>query len=118
MKVFLAALIALGLSAAALAQTSPPAGSARLADWVRPAPVAPPELGSCAACHGTDGAPRMRGTPHIGGLSEAYLILALHAYRDGRRRHSAMNAISNALQPQDIGALARWYAAQPGPGAR
>jgi len=118
MNVFFAALIALGLSAAALAQTSPPAGSARLADWVRPAPVAPPELGSCAACHGTDGAPRMRGTPHIGGLSEAYLILALHAYRDGRRRHSAMNAISNALQPQDIGALARWYAAQPGPGAR
>ena len=101
---------------AALAQTSPPAGSARLP----PAPALPPkphQLGLCVACHGENGVSRQPGTPHIGGRDEAYLVQALNAYRDGTRRAVAMNAISNALQPGDIQALARWYAAQPGPGA-
>lgn len=118
MKYLLIVLAALVLPAFVLAQTSPPVGSPRLADLVRVAPIEPPELGLCMACHGKDGAPRMPGTPHIGGQSEQYLVMALNAYRDGRRRHSAMNAISNALQPHDIAALARWYAAQPRPVAR
>ena len=67
-----------------------------------------------AACHGVNGTARQPGTPHIGGQDEAYLALALNAYRDGSRKAAAMNAISNALQPDDIEALARWYASQPG----
>ena len=106
---------------AALAQTSPPAGSARL-PAVAPAataaasaqPPKPAQLGLCVACHGENGVARQPGTPHIGGQDEAYLLLAINAYRDGSRRAPAMNAISNALQPDDIAALARWYAAQPG----
>ncbi|HAI59712.1 MAG TPA: cytochrome C [Xanthomonadaceae bacterium] len=82
-----------------------------------PAPE-PAQLGLCVACHGKNGAPLQPGTPHIGGQSEAYLMQALRAYRDGSRRAVAMNAISNALQPRDIEELARWYAAQPGPAAR
>lgn len=115
MKSLLPVLVILGFSAAPLAQTSPPAGSPRLAEQIRAAPVEPPELGLCIACHGKDGAPRVPGAPHIGGQSEQYLVMALNAYRQGRRRHNAMNAISNALQPHDIAALARWYAAQPRP---
>lgn len=117
MKPLLVAVLALGLPAAALAQTSPPAGSPRLPSVAAPAP-APPEqpdqLGLCVACHGENGTARQPGTPHLGGQDEAYLAAALNAYRDGSRKAAAMNAISNALQPDDIEALARWYASQPG----
>lgn len=110
-------LILLGASAV-LAQTSPPAGSSRLpAGAAAPSPVAvekPAQLGLCVACHGENGVARQPGTPHLGGQDEAYLVLSLNAYRDGSRRAAAMNAISNALQPDDIEALARWYASQPG----
>ena len=74
----------------------------------------PAQLGLCVACHGANGTARQPGTPHLGGQDEAYLALALNAYRDGSRKAVAMNAISNALQPDDIEALARWYASQPG----
>lgn len=117
------ALLALLSAPAALAQTSPPAGSSRL-PAPAPAPVVaataaqpvakPAQLGLCVACHGENGVARQPGTPHIGGQDEAYLVLALNAYRDGSRKAAAMNAISNALQPDDIEALARWYATQPG----
>jgi cytochrome c553 len=117
MKTLLVAAFALGLPAAALAQTSPPAGSSRLPPVAVPAPTAlekPAQLGLCVACHGENGTARQPGTPHLGGQDEAYLALALNAYRDGSRKAAAMNAISNALQPDDIEALARWYASQPG----
>lgn len=117
MKPLLVAAIAFGLPAAALAQTSPPAGSSRLPPAAAPAQVAPEkpaQLGLCVACHGENGTARQPGTPHLGGQDEAYLALALNAYRDGSRKAAAMNAISNALQPDDIAALARWYASQPG----
>jgi cytochrome c553 len=109
------ALVALLAASAVHAQTSPPAGSAR-----SPASAAltkPAQLGLCVACHGENGTARQPGTPHIGGQDEAYLVLALNAYRDGSRKAVAMNAISNALQPDDIEALARWYAKQPGFGS-
>ena len=112
------ALLALLAASALHAQTSPPAGSARLPATVVPASHAtlakPAQLGLCVACHGENGTARQPGTPHIGGQDEAYIVLALNAYRDGSRKAVAMNAISNALQPDDIEALARWYAAQPG----
>ena len=116
MKPLLVAAIALGLPAAALAQTSPPAGSPRLPAVAPPAAAVeqPAQLGLCVACHGVNGTARQPGTPHLGGQDEAYLVLALNAYRDGSRKAAAMNAISNALQPDDIEALARWYASQPG----
>ena len=111
----------------ALAQTSPPAGSPRLPATAPAAPPAvptvrnaanlppkPAQLGLCVACHGVDGRSLQPGTPHIGGQDELYLRNSLIAYREGRRKAVAMNAISNALQPRDIEELAAWYAAQPG----
>ena len=115
------AVLSLSGASAGLAQTSPPAGSTRLpaaraaASVARAAlPPEPAQLGLCVACHGENGTARQPGTPHLGGQDEAYLLLAINAYRDGSRKAVAMNAISNALQPDDIAALARWYAAQPG----
>lgn len=107
---------ALGFGSATLAQTSPPAGSPRAS--ALPAASSslaePDQLGLCVACHGKNGTSLAVGTPHLGGQDETYLRNSLQAYRDGSRKAIAMNAISNALQPDDIDALARWYAAQPG----
>ena len=73
-------------------------------------PARPAKLGLCAACHGEDGRSRAPGTPHLAGQDEAYLRLALAAYRSGARRAAPMNAVAGTLQPRDIAELARWYA--------
>ena len=75
-------------------------------------PAKPAKLGQCVACHGEDGRSRVRGTPHLAGQDETYLINALNAYRSGKRQAQPMNSLANTLQPRDIAALARWFAAQ------
>lgn len=76
------------------------------------APAKPAKLGQCVACHGEDGRSRSSGTPHLAGQDETYLINAINAYRSGKRQAQPMNAIANTLQPRDIAALSRWFAAQ------
>ncbi|MFT3806999.1 c-type cytochrome [Arenimonas sp.] len=77
------------------------------------APLAKPaKLGQCVACHGEDGRSRVAGTPHLAGQDETYLVNALGAYRNGKRQAQPMNSLANTLQPRDIAALAKWYAAQ------
>ncbi len=73
---------------------------------------APPSIGMCASCHGPTGRSALRGTPHIAGQDEEYLILSMLQYRDGYRPHPAMRAVMGALSEQEIRELARWYAAQ------
>ena len=74
----------------------------------------PAKLGLCAACHGESGVSRVAGTPHLAGQDEAYLRKALNDYRTGARKVAPMSSIANQLQPKDIAAFAKWYAAQPG----
>jgi len=74
----------------------------------------PAKLGLCAACHGEAGISRTPGVPHLAGQDETYLRKALNDYRSGVRNISPMNSIANQLQPKDIAAIAKWYAAQPG----
>jgi len=73
----------------------------------------PAKLGLCAACHGENGISRIPGTPHLAGQDEAYLRKALNDYRSGARKVAPMSSIANQLQPKDIAAFAKWYAAQP-----
>jgi len=66
----------------------------------------------CASCHGADG----RSTvvpqyPKIGGQSATYVILALKAYRDGRRQGTfaaIMAAVAKQLSDADIEHLAAY----------
>ncbi len=81
-------------------------------------PAKPAKLGQCVACHGENGRSRIRGTPHLAGQDETYLVAAMAAYRSGTRRAVPMNSIANTLQPRDVAALARWYARQPAGGSR
>jgi cytochrome c553 len=66
----------------------------------------------CAACHGSDG----RSTvvpqyPKIGGQSAPYVVIALKAYRDGRRQGTfaaMMSAVAQPLSDADIENLAAY----------
>jgi len=77
-------------------------------------PAKPAKLGLCASCHGENGISRTPGTPHLAGQDETYLRKALGDYRSGARKVAPMSSIANQLQPKDIAAFAKWYAAQPG----
>ena len=66
----------------------------------------------CATCHGADG----RSTvvpqyPKIGGQSAAYVVIALKAYRDGRRLGTfaaMMTEVAKPLSDADIEDLAAY----------
>lgn len=81
---------------------------------VNAAPPTPPaQLGLCAACHGEDGHARIPGAPNLAGQPYAYLLRALHAYRNGERKVPVMRAAAGPLGEQDMQALAHWFAVQP-----
>lgn len=85
-----------------------------LPELAQPAvPIRPSKLGQCVGCHGEDGYGRAPGIPHLAAQDEAYLALALQAYRSGKRQALPMSSVANTLQPRDIAALAAWYARQP-----
>ncbi|MEM7362952.1 MAG: c-type cytochrome [Pseudomonadota bacterium] len=71
----------------------------------------------CRACHGPGGGkPIMALYPKLNGQNEAYLIEAMKAYREGRRKGTnamQMAVQSKTLSDADIEALAKYYAAQP-----
>lgn len=76
------------------------------------APAPPAQLGLCAACHGEDGHARIPGAPNLAGQPYAYLLQALHAYRDGGRKAAVMRTAAGPLTEKDMQALARWFSAQ------
>lgn len=71
---------------------------------------------ACEGCHGIEGFrmayPKVVSVPMLGGQSEAYLVAALKAYRDGARNNATMRAIAASLSDEDINDLAAYYAAE------
>ena len=68
---------------------------------------------ACVNCHGPGGIGQPPALPYLAGLDDAYMRATLNAWRDGRRRNDAgqqMAAIAKALRPDDIAAVARYYA--------
>lgn len=60
---------------------------------------------TCTGCHGIPGYNNIYPTykvPKLGGQNFEYLVAALHAYRDGERKHSTMELQAAALSDQDI----------------
>jgi cytochrome c553 len=47
------------------------------------------------------------------GQDKYYLIMALRAYRDGKRESTAMHSMSYPYSNAIIESLASWYASQP-----
>jgi cytochrome c553 len=60
---------------------------------------------TCTGCHGIPGYSNIYPTykvPKLGGQNFEYLVAALHAYRDGARKHATMQLQASSLSEQDI----------------
>ena len=69
---------------------------------------------TCANCHGTDGRAIAQGElPALAGLPKAYLLEQLAAFRDGRRPATVMHQLTKGYTPEQLDAIATWFAAQP-----
>jgi cytochrome c553 len=76
-------------------------------------PTSTQELATkCNRCHDQEDNPSM-AAPRMKGQDRDYLIMALRAYRDGKRESSAMHSMSNIYSNAIIQSLATWYASQP-----
>jgi cytochrome c553 len=70
---------------------------------------------TCLGCHGIPFHTNVYPTffvPRIKGQAEGYIRAALHAYRDGTRRHGTMQAQAHTLSDEDIRNVAAWFAGQ------
>jgi cytochrome c553 len=72
-------------------------------------------LAECARCHGDDGMDGGEGTPAIAGQSEAYLRESLRAFAKEHRHSGVMALPMQAIDPAEIDALSRHFAALPSP---
>jgi cytochrome c553 len=68
----------------------------------------------CDRCHGLNGNSVDPRTPMLAAQRTEYLEKALHAYREGKRKSSAMAAMSELLSESDVEAVAAHYARQKG----
>lgn len=71
---------------------------------------------ACATCHGADGS-GLAGANFVrlAGLDAAYLAKQLRDFAAGRREQSVMQPIAAALSPDEIEAVARYFATRPRP---
>ena len=77
--------------------------------------TAPDVAGSCAACHGADGAqPAVPEVALIAGQSAGYLDQTLREYKSGVRPHPVMQEQVRELGDAQIVELVAWYASQKG----
>jgi cytochrome c553 len=98
----LAVVVAL-LTGAARAQD--PNAAKSIADMAQP----------CLACHGDKGVPVDNTFPVIWGQTEGYLYLQLRDFKSGARKNDVMGPIAQALQRDDMLALAQYFSGKPWP---
>lgn len=71
----------------------------------------------CEGCHGIQdyrtAYPSVYSVPKLGGQHAAYIVNALHEYKNGDRTHPSMRAIAASLSDQDMADLAAYYSAVP-----
>jgi cytochrome c553 len=75
----------------------------------------PASAAACTACHGGGSTARLPGTPAIAGQPKTFIENQLVLIREGLREVPVMAAAVKGLSDEDIGALARHYAAMPPP---
>ncbi|WP_225562035.1 c-type cytochrome [Rhodanobacter sp. DHB23] len=96
------------------AAARPDAGGERLAthgDWSRGLPA-------CTQCHAPGGVGVGANFPPLAGQPAAYIAAQLRAWQQGARHNDPlqlMRHVAQQLTPQEIDAVAGWFAAQPLP---
>jgi cytochrome c553 len=105
------ALIKVSAYFASLDPAPVPGGAAPPA---RPDPVEAGKAAAaaCAGCHGNTGVSQIPGIPSLIGLDTKYLVDAIKAYKDGRRKNDTMKAMVASLNDTAMNDLALFYALQ------
>jgi len=65
---------------------------------------------NCSGCHNPDGGGKTAEIPNLAGQPADYLTGAMHAYRDGRRRHDALQELIAESTEADIRNMAAYFA--------
>ena len=66
---------------------------------------------TCQGCHGMDGMSKMPGAPHLAAQDAEYVSNQLLAYKSGARQNEVMTVVAEGLTPEQIEAVAAYYAA-------
>ena len=66
---------------------------------------------TCQGCHGLDGISKMPGAPSLAAQDAEYIGNQLAAYKSGARQNEVMTVVAEGLTPEQIGAVAAYYAA-------
>jgi cytochrome c553 len=71
------------------------------------------KVAMCMGCHNIRGYrasfPEVYRVPMIAGQNAKYIAAALHAYKNGDRKHPTMRGIATSLSDADIEAIAKYY---------
>ncbi len=68
---------------------------------------------SCAGCHGLDGRGETGDIPNLAAQPVEYLVEALHAYKEDRRHHAALQDMTKGMSDTEIRNIAGYYASLP-----
>lgn len=75
-----------------------------------------PDVLACVTCHGAQGEGMAAASfPYLAGQGRDYLALQLQDFAQGTRQNPIMAPIAKALKPEQIKALAAYYAQLPQP---
>jgi len=67
----------------------------------------------CSGCHDPKGAGKTAEIPNLAAQPADYLIEAMHAYREGRRHHAALQDLIAGFKEADIQNIAAYFASLP-----
>jgi sulfide dehydrogenase cytochrome subunit len=70
----------------------------------------PADAGNCIECHAARGGDP--GLPRLAGRHAGDIVAAMEAFRSGARPATVMDRIAKGFSPDEIAAIAAWYAAQ------
>jgi cytochrome c553 len=73
---------------------------------------------ACAACHGENGIPPDKSWPVIWGQHQGYLYLQLRDFKSGARQSDTMGPIAQALERDDMLAIALYFSQKGWPNLR
>lgn len=69
-------------------------------------------VATCAACHGAKGVASDPQYPDLAGQKPGYLVKALHDFQSGARKSDLMQPFAAALGPDQVKAIADYFAKQ------
>ncbi|MDX1696637.1 MAG: c-type cytochrome [Thiohalobacterales bacterium] len=68
---------------------------------------------TCAGCHGIDGVSQGPAIPSLAGISDAYFIETMQAYKKGERHSTIMQRIAKGYTDAEIEIMAPYFSKKP-----